>query len=116
MTTPMKAENEKLIGKRIRVARKEAGFSQEQLGSKVGYSAMGISHIENGDRKIKLEDLQEIANELGLSIAYLLEPIANQNFGTVNYRRGEDEITDEQKKAEQDSMIKLEQYIRDMDD
>ena len=57
----MNDEKQQLIGRRIRTARKEAGLSQQKLGIKIGYSAMGVSHLENGNRKIKVEDLQKRA-------------------------------------------------------
>lgn len=107
--------NEKLIGKKIRAAREEAGLSQEQLGEKVGYSAMGISHLENGDRKIKLEDLQAIANALSIDISYLLEPITKQPvYTSAFYRRGDEDINEEQKKAEHEAMKKLDDLIKNM--
>lgn len=109
-------KNENQIGKRVRAAREEAGLSQEQLGAKVGYSAMGISHLENGSRKVKLEDLQKIATALNISITYLLEPIAKQTYSPTFWRRGNEDITDEQKKSEQEAMRKLDDLINNMED
>ena len=108
----MNDEKQKTIGRRIRAAREEAGLSQEQLGEKIGYSAMGVSHIENGDRKIKLEDLQEIAQVLGIEINYLLEPITKQPYPSILYRRGDDDVTDEQKQTEQKALGELDKLIK----
>lgn len=107
-------DNEKIIGRRIRAAREESGLSQEQLGSLIGYSAMGVSHIENGSRKVKLEDLQKIAEKLRVEISYLLEPITKQT-PTVIFRRGDEDTSEEQKKAEQKALTELDSLIRNMD-
>lgn len=112
----MNDEKQKLIGRRVRTAREEIGLSQEQLGKKVGYSAMGVSHLENGDRKIKIEDLQKIAEALGVQIAYLLEPIIKPAYPTAIYRRGDEDVSDEQKRDEQEALKKLEDLIKTMDD
>jgi len=108
----MNDEKQKIIGRRVRAAREEAGFSQEQLGSKIGYSAMGISHLENGNRKIKLEDLQKIAEVLKIEINYLLEPITKFSFPTTFYRRGGEDINDEQKIAEDKALKGLDELIK----
>lgn len=112
----MNNENQKSVGRRVRAAREEAGLSQGQLGAKVGYSAMGISHLENGNRKVKLEDLQKIAVALTVNISYLLEPVAKPAYTPTFWRRGDEEITDEQKTAEQEAMRKLDDLIKTMDD
>lgn len=106
----------KTIGRRIRSAREEAGLSQEQLGERIGYSAMGVSHLENGDRKIKLEDLQKISEKLEVDINYLLEPIAKPTFPPTLYRRGDEDISDEQKRNEQEALKKLNDLINAMED
>lgn len=112
----MNSENQIHIGRRIREAREEADLSQKQLGTKVGYSAMGISHLENGNRRIKLDDLQRIADALNVNIAYLLEPIAKPVYPSTFWRRGDEDVTDEQKKSEQEAMEKLNELIKDMGD
>lgn len=108
----MSDEKEKILGRRVRAAREEAGLSQEQLGAKVGYSAMGISHLESGDRKIKLGDLQKIAEVLKIEIGYLLEPITKSSFPTTFYRRGEEDINEEQKKAEEKALKELDELVK----
>ena len=112
----MEGEKQKLIGRRVRAAREEAGLSQGLLGEKVGYSAMGISHLENGDRKIKIEDLQKIADALGVQIAYLLEPITKAVYPSTLYRRGDEDVSDEQKRDEQEALKKLDDLIKTMED
>lgn len=105
-------DKQKLIARRIRAVREEAGLSQGQLGQKIGYSAMGISHLESGNRKIKIEDLQKIADVLSRDLSYLIEPIMKPSFPSTIYRRGDDEISDEEKKAEHEAMKKLDDFLK----
>ncbi len=110
----MDTNKQQLIGKRIRDAREQAGMSQLELGQKVGYSAMGISHLESGDRSIKIDQLQEIAKELNVDINYLLAPVTQQAYPSILNRRGSDDLTEEEKKAEQDALKKLNDVIKNM--
>ena len=55
-------EIKKVLGKKIRDAREEKKVTQKELGELLGYSAMGISHFENGIRELKLSDLQKLAD------------------------------------------------------
>lgn len=52
------------IGQQIRKFRKAQGFSQEELAEKVNISTTHISHIENGNTKLSLQVLVDIANIL----------------------------------------------------
>src|SRR3989344_9362412 len=55
-------EIRRVLGKKIRDAREEKGVTQKELGELLNYSAMGISHFENGIRELKLSDLQRLAD------------------------------------------------------
>lgn len=112
----MDNEKQKSIGKRIRAAREEVGLSQEQLGAKVGYSAMGISHLENGDRQIKIDDLGKIAQVLGVGTAYFLEPITGipARYPSTTYGRIEEDLNDNQKREVNEALEKFDQYVESL--
>lgn len=59
-------------GERIRIARKNAGLTQKQLGEKLNLSYQTIAQWENNLRNPKLETLRKIANELNCPITDLL--------------------------------------------
>lgn len=59
-------------GERIRLARKNAGLTQKQLGEKLSISYQTIAQWENGLRNPKLETLRKIAKELNCPITDLL--------------------------------------------
>ncbi|MBL8031281.1 MAG: helix-turn-helix transcriptional regulator [Candidatus Doudnabacteria bacterium] len=61
------------IGKRIETARKQEGLTQGQLADMMDYqSPTAISLIEAGKRKIKIAELQKLAQLLHRDMDYLL--------------------------------------------
>lgn len=109
-------DKQKNIGQKIRQLRTDAGLTQEELGKKIGYSAMGVSYLEKGLRKMKLEDLQNIAHALDADINILLQPVTQPapDIGAF-YRRGEEDITPEQKTAEKTAMKDFDNLIDSME-
>ncbi len=61
------------IGMRLREARKESGFSQEQVAKAVGINRVALSYYETGKRKIDLSTLKELATFYGYSLEYFTE-------------------------------------------
>ncbi len=53
------------IGAMLRLAREEAGLTQEQLARKLRTKKSAISRIENHAEDIKLSTLEKIAQALG---------------------------------------------------
>jgi hypothetical protein len=54
-------------GEQIKAARESKGWSQEELGSKMGRTKMWISLIERGKRSIRPEDMAQLQAILGYS-------------------------------------------------
>ncbi|MBQ3079950.1 MAG: helix-turn-helix transcriptional regulator [Clostridia bacterium] len=65
--------NYNALGRRIRIQRRAAKMTQEQLAEKSGISLSYIGHIERGTRKASLETLVSIANALNTSPSLLLQ-------------------------------------------
>ncbi|MCH2080689.1 helix-turn-helix transcriptional regulator [Prochlorococcus sp. ALOHA_ZT_50] len=62
------------IGKKIRVARENKGFSQKELATVLGFkSSTAISYLETGERKISIFDLENLVKNLGYSFDYFLD-------------------------------------------
>jgi transcriptional regulator with XRE-family HTH domain len=66
------------VGQRIRIARKEAGMTQEELASKMYVTHHCISMWERGLRQPKYETLSRITDAIGINVNRLLQtPMTN---------------------------------------
>lgn len=66
-------------GERIRIARKNAGLTQKQLGEKLNLSYQTIAQWENGLRNPKYETIIRIAEALNLSTLDFLQDYVHVN-------------------------------------
>lgn len=106
------------IGKKIKLARQEANMTQEDLGAKTGYSAMGISYLEKGLRDIKIKNLEIFAKILEKDISFFLEPLVESdilvNPAMASYRRGLERISKEQSIDEKTSFENFKSKVRSL--
>lgn len=112
-------DTQQIIGKKIKDARQRIGLSQEELGKRVGYSAMGISHFECGIRKIKIEDLEKIARALDIGVSFFIDSsfksTSTNQIGNVSYFRSSFDSFDEDKKKEiSNATSKFEEYVKNL--
>lgn len=61
----------KVLGKKIQKQRKEIGYTQEELGDKVGISRAYMGYIEQGRYGPSLEVLEKIAKAIGIPLKQL---------------------------------------------
>lgn len=66
------ALNYKLMGERLKKARIQKGFTQEQLAEKLKVSIAYISRIETGKTHVNLKRLNELCSVLDTSESYIL--------------------------------------------
>lgn len=76
----------KLVGARIKSARKQAGRTQEWLAEQIDVSVGYISQLERGITKINMETLAEICTALNSDMAYL---VAGSAIGQNTYLNSE---------------------------
>ncbi|HIH7927752.1 TPA: helix-turn-helix domain-containing protein, partial [Streptococcus suis] len=57
---------------RLKELRKEKKLTQEELASEIGVSKITILRWENGERQIKPDKAQALADHFGVSVGYLL--------------------------------------------
>ena len=62
----------KLIGKRIREARKRVGISQEKLGELIDVATAYVSRVERGSSHVNLKKLSQISVALNTPIEELV--------------------------------------------
>lgn len=61
-----------MFAKRLRQAREERGWSQQQLADRVGIARVTITMYEAGEREPDFETLTKLAQALGVTTDYLL--------------------------------------------
>jgi len=62
----------KTIGQNIRSARRENGYTQEQIAEKLKMSQLHFGRLERGERPASLEQLAQVAQVLKLPLSTLL--------------------------------------------
>lgn len=67
----MSEKQRKMIAKRLRAAREQAGLSQGQVAIEFGLQRPTVSEIEAGRRKVSGEELQNFAKLYKVSISWL---------------------------------------------
>lgn len=71
------------LGRRLRQERHKMHLTQEKLAEKIEVSDAYIGQIERGERSLSLDTLIKLANQLGVTVDYLLHDsfeITNDNF------------------------------------
>ena len=61
------------LGERIRRQRRRKGWTQTELGQRIGYSLNGIAKIEQGNSDPKYTSLVKIADALGVDMLALID-------------------------------------------
>ena len=63
------------FGRNVRQARKDKGWTQEQLAFEAGVKRAYLSEVENGQRNVSLDVVEKLAKALAISASsLLLEP------------------------------------------
>ena len=71
----MNRELSNKFGELIKQIRKEKGISQEELGFRSNVHRTYIGMIERGEKNITLENIEKIANGLGVSMKLIFEQL-----------------------------------------
>lgn len=86
--------DKELMGKKLQMARKEKGYTQEHLSELVGISNRTLNLMEKGKSRMKLETLIKFCNSLDVSPNYILSYKSNSNDEEISLNR----FTPEQQK------------------
>jgi transcriptional regulator with XRE-family HTH domain len=62
-----------IFGSRIREARERLGISQEELAERLNKKQRAISEYENGNRRMFVTDLPDLAQVLGVPVSYFFD-------------------------------------------
>lgn len=71
------------IGARIRAIRLARGYTQAELGEKVGLSADRVRQYETGYRKPKSDMIKAFASALEVQPLAMIDPVATEYLGAV---------------------------------
>ena len=70
-----KLDVRKAFGQRVRILRKQRGYSQEALAERADLHFTYVSSVERGERNISLINITRLARALKVSAAALLQDI-----------------------------------------
>lgn len=73
-----------LVAWNIRILREKSKLTQSQLAEKIGMSQSQIQKLEMGDRSLKIEALEKIADALGVSFWDLVVPVSDFSLRKVH--------------------------------
>lgn len=76
--------NYHIIGKRIRLTRRQQGLSQMELAEMVDKSPTYLSLVESGKKKLSLEMLVDTANALNVTVDMLLGECVTHNGTAIS--------------------------------
>ncbi len=82
-------DNKRLLGKRIKELRKEAGLTQEKLAELIGLETTSLSGIESGRHFPSLPTVEKIAQNLRVELKALFDfnhliPVKQMRENIVN--------------------------------
>jgi transcriptional regulator with XRE-family HTH domain len=66
-------QNRRLLGQRISQARRERGWTQEQLAERLGVSVRYLQAVEAGEENLTIDSLTQLALRLDLSLGDLVD-------------------------------------------
>ena len=87
------------IGKRIRKRRQELKLTQDDLASALGLTPQHISGIEQDKRNPSLSSLAKLAEELGITVDYLVTGKEGVIVDTIPAIKADKKLSLESKKA-----------------
>lgn len=97
------------IGKRLREERKYRGYSQEEIAEYLGVSRATVSQMENGNRKIKPTELQNLADLYEMPIDVLVEGTMDEsNEDVAMLARTTKDLSDEDRRE----VLRFAQFLK----
>ena len=101
---------------RLKELRKEKKLTQEELAGEIGVSKITILRWENGERQIKPDKAQALADYFGVSVGYLLGYEVNNKTDGLSDKifNFQSEIIKNIRKMEYKEVVILEKISRDL--
>ena len=78
---------QRMVGRRVQIARKQLGLTQKQLSSQLGFSArQSLSYIEDGQRKVSAGVLLKLMQTLDKTLEFFTDPFLLIDEAAVSWR------------------------------
>ncbi|GAA2790578.1 helix-turn-helix domain-containing protein [Mycolicibacterium pallens] len=74
----MEGELQRIVGRNLRKARLERGYSQEAFADYMGVHRTYMGSVERGERNLTLQTLEKIADFIGVDPRRLLDEVDEQ--------------------------------------
>jgi len=74
----------KIIGRRLKKARINAGLTQEKLAEQLNVSVAFLSRVETGSSHVNLKRLEQICRITGVSEGYILSGVSQDSNSYLN--------------------------------
>jgi Zn-dependent peptidase ImmA (M78 family)/DNA-binding XRE family transcriptional regulator len=87
MSTPLEEMPATAVGDRLRLARESAGVTQSEAAEAIGVGRTTIIAIEQGQRRVRMNELQQLARRYGTSVNALLRHEAVHVDLTPRFRK-----------------------------
>ncbi len=75
MPQPKDLSARERFGRNLRAARKSAGLTQEALGERADLHPTYVGSVERGERNVSIDNMERLADALGLDLRDLLGPV-----------------------------------------
>ena len=76
-----------MLGRRVKLAREQAGLSQAQLSERLGFKdRQTLSAIEAGQRKVAADELVRLISVTGLDLDFFTDPLRLVGEGRFSFR------------------------------
>ena len=85
---PLENIDSKVLGERLRSARKAAGFTQDAAAANLGYARTTVVAIEKGDRKVNAGEIIRFARLYGKEVSDLVNVRKNYQALVTQFRSG----------------------------
>jgi transcriptional regulator with XRE-family HTH domain len=68
-----------ILAANLKARRRQSGLSQEDLALEAGLHRTFVAHVERGVRNLSIDNIEKLANALGVEAYMLLVPEAEQS-------------------------------------
>ena len=77
----------KLIGSKVKKARREKGITQEKFAEELGVSVSFISQVEAGDKKFNLARISEVSQILERPVGYFIDGYIEDDSDSSDFEK-----------------------------